>query len=66
MCAKPQEQSAALRRSQDLQEQRALANAQILTSMSIMAYSFKTRVGILSDLVEDEEENNGMMMGGLD
>ena len=66
MYATLQEQSAALRRSQDIQEQHALASAQIMTSMSFMADSFKTRVEIQSGLEEDREEHNGIQMEVLD
>ena len=49
-----------------IQEQQALANAQITASMSLVADSFKTRVEIQFDLEEDQKEHNGIHMEGLD
>ena len=66
MHATLQEQSATLRRTQDLQEQQSLANAQIMTSISFLADTFKTRVEIQSDLEEDQEEHNGFEMDRAD
>ena len=60
MHATLQEQSATLRRTQDLQEQQSLANAQIMTSISFLTDTIKTRVEIQSDFEEDQEEHNGM------
>ena len=61
-----QAQNDVLRRLQEHQEQQALASAQITTSMSLVADSFKTRVEIQFDLDEDQEEHNGIHMEGLD
>ena len=61
MHAALQEQSATLRRTQDLQEQQSLANAQIMTSISFLADTF-----IQSDPKEDQEEHKGIHMEGLD
>ena len=60
-----QAQNDVLRRLQEQQEQQALANAQITTSMSLLADSIKTRVEIQCD-VDEEEEHNGYEMGKVD
>ena len=66
MQATLQEQSATLRRTQDLQEQQSIANAQIMTSISFLADTIKTRVEIQSDVDEDKEEHNGSEMDKVD
>ena len=66
MHATLQEQSATLRRTQDLQEQQSLANAQIMTSISFLTDTFKTHVEIQSDPEEDQEEHNGFAMDKAD
>lgn len=55
-----------LRRLQEQQEQQALANAQIMTSLSSVADSIKTRVESQFDLEQDQEEHKGIHMEGLD
>ena len=61
-----QAQNDVLRRLQEKQEQQALANAQITTSLSLLADSIKTRVESQFDLEQDQEEHKGIHMEGLD
>ena len=61
-----QAQNDVLRRLQEQQEQQALTNAHITTSMSLVADSIKTRVESQFDLEQDQEEHKGIHMEGLD